>query len=81
MAGARISAINVALMLTIAAELVAAQRGLGQVIWFAWQTLRIEEVYAGLLVTSLLGIMLSALLSWFARRVMPWRAASPTASR
>jgi len=43
MAGARIS-INVALMLTIAAELVAAQRGLGQVIWFAWQTLRIEQV-------------------------------------
>lgn len=80
MAGARIS-INVALMLTIAAELVAAQRGLGQVIWFAWQTLRIEQVYAGLFVTSVLGIVFSVLLEGVARRVMPWRAASPTTSR
>ncbi len=80
MAGARIS-INVALMLTIAAELVAAQRGLGQVIWFAWQTLRIEEVYAGLFVTSLLGIVLSATLERVARRLMPWRSASPTTAR
>ncbi len=80
MAGARIS-INVALMLTIAAELVTAQRGLGQVIWFAWQTLRIEEVYGGLFVTSLLGIILSALLERLARRLMPWRGASPATPR
>jgi NitT/TauT family transport system permease protein len=77
MAGARIS-INVALMLTIAAELVAAQRGLGQVIWFAWQTLRIEEVYAGLFVTSVLGILLSYSLERLSRRLMPWRAAPET---
>jgi len=80
MAGARIS-INVALMLTIAAELVAAQRGLGQVIWFAWQTLRIEEVYAGLFVTSVLGLIFSILLERLSRWAMPWRAASPTATR
>jgi NitT/TauT family transport system permease protein len=73
MAGARI-AINVALMLTIAAELVAAQRGLGQVIWFAWQTLHIEEVYAGLFVTSFLGISFAFTLERFTRWVMPWRA-------
>ncbi len=80
MAGARIS-INVALMLTIAAELVAAQRGLGQVIWFAWQTLRIEQVYAGLVVTSVLGIAFSALLGYAARRLMPWRSTLPTTPR
>jgi len=74
LAGARIS-INVALMLTIAAELVAAQRGLGQVIWFAWQTLRIEQVYAGLFVTAVLGILLSYGLERFSRWVMPWRSA------
>ncbi len=80
MAGARISA-NVALMLTIAAELVAAQRGLGQVIWFAWQTLRIEEVYAGLFVTSMLGITFAYLLERFTRWVMPWRSGVRNASR
>jgi NitT/TauT family transport system permease protein len=75
MAGARIS-INVALMLTIAAELVVAQRGLGQVIWFAWQTLRIEQVYAGLFVTSALGILMSLALERFSRWAMPWLSAS-----
>jgi ABC-type nitrate/sulfonate/bicarbonate transport system permease component len=80
MAGARISA-NVALMLTIAAELVAAQRGLGQVIWFAWQTLRIEEVYAGLFITSMLGITFAYLLELLTRWVMPWRSGVRNASR
>jgi len=80
MAGARIS-INVALMLTIAAELVVAQRGLGQVIWFAWQTMRIEEVYAGLFVTSVLGIVLSFLLERVSRWAMPWRTAPKAATR
>jgi len=80
MAGARISA-NVALMLTIAAELVAAQRGLGQVIWFAWQTLRIEEVYAGLFITSLLGITFAFVLERLTRWVMPWRSEMRNAAR
>jgi len=80
MAGARISA-NVALMLTIAAELVAAQRGLGQVIWFAWQTLRIEEVYAGLFITSLLGITFAFVLERFTRWVMPWRLEARNGAR
>lgn len=75
-AGARLS-INVSLILTIAAELVVAQRGLGQMIWFAWQTLRIEEVYAGLIVTSALGISFAYLTERFARWAMPWRVAAP----
>jgi ABC-type nitrate/sulfonate/bicarbonate transport system permease component len=77
LAGARLS-LNVALMLTIAGELVAAQRGLGQMLWFAWQTFRIEEVYAGLLVISVIGIGLNGILGRFAVWVMPWHADSPS---
>ncbi len=69
--GARL-AINVALVLTIAAELVVGQSGLGQRTWFAWQTMRIPEVYAWLAVTSVAGATLSFLLGGLAKICMPW---------
>jgi NitT/TauT family transport system permease protein len=75
--GARLS-VNVALMLTIAGELVAAQRGLGQMIWFAWQTFRIEEVYAGLVIISVVGIAFNVILTRFSVWVMPWHTDSRT---
>jgi len=70
--GARL-AFNTAVVLTIAVELVAARRGLGAVIWSAWETMRTEELYGGIVVAALLGVMFSALLRWAARRLAPWR--------
>lgn len=72
--GARL-ALNVALMLTIAGELVAAEEGLGQMLWFGWQTLRIETVYAGLVVISAIGIGFHLALGWLAGLAMPWQRA------
>jgi len=77
MAGARLS-LNVALMLTIAGELVAAQRGLGQMLWFAWQRFQIVEVYAGLVVISMIGIGLNVMLARFSIWAMPWHTDAPT---
>ena len=77
--GARL-ALNVALMLTIAGELVAAQEGLGQMIWFAWQIMRIEQVYAGLVIISLVGITFHVALGALGRWVMPWHAGNETTS-
>lgn len=71
-AGTRLS-LNVALMLVIAGELLVAQRGLGQALWFSWQTMRIAEVYAWLFVTAALGLGLNLLLNVLSRRAMPWR--------
>jgi len=62
-----------ALLLTIAVELVSSQQGLGAMIWFAWETLRTEELYAALAVTSLLGISGNFLLQWLATRLVPWQ--------
>lgn len=71
LAGARL-AINVALMLVIAGELLVAQRGLGQMMWFSWQTMRIDDVYAWLAVTSGVGLLLNWMLARIARLAMPW---------
>jgi ABC-type nitrate/sulfonate/bicarbonate transport system permease component len=64
--------LNTGLLLTIALELLSTQHGLGVMIWFSWQTLRVEELYATLIMISLLGIVinigLKALFEWIA----PW---------
>lgn len=70
--GARLS-INVALMLVIAGELLVAQRGLGQMLWFSWQTMRIADVYAWLVVTGCLGVVLNWLIERVSSHTMPWR--------
>jgi ABC-type nitrate/sulfonate/bicarbonate transport system permease component len=69
--GARL-AINMAMVIAIAVELLAAKEGLGVIIWFSWQTLRIEDLYATLLVISLLGIGINLLLQFLSRRLTPW---------
>jgi NitT/TauT family transport system permease protein len=69
--GARL-AINVAMVIAIAVELIAANQGLGVLIWFSWQTLRIEELYAALVVTGLLGIVINLALQWISKRLAPW---------
>lgn len=69
--GARIS-LNIALLITISVELVAARKGLGAVIWLAWQTLRTEELYASLIVISALGIGFNLFLQRLKSRLVPW---------
>lgn len=75
--GARL-ALNTALVVTIAVELVAAQRGLGEMIWFAWETLRTEELYASLIVIAALGIGLNVLLQWLTAYLVPWEVERET---
>lgn len=70
--GARL-ALNVALLITIAVELVAAQEGLGEMIWFAWETLRTEELYASLIVIAALGISFNFLLQRLTAHLVPWQ--------
>jgi len=65
-------AINMAMVIAIAVELLAAKEGLGVIIWFSWQTLRIEELYASLVVIALLGIGINLFLQFLSKRLTPW---------
>lgn len=67
-------ALNVALLLTIAVELVSARTGLGTRIWLAWETMRTEEVYAGLLVIGSLGVAVNRLIGSLTEWLTPWQA-------
>lgn len=64
--------VNMALVITIAVELLAAGEGLGVLIWFGWQTFRIEELYVSLFVTAFLGIIINFLLLQAAQVLVPW---------
>jgi NitT/TauT family transport system permease protein len=73
LAGARVG-LNVALSLTIAVELITADNGIGTMIWLAWQTLRIEDVYAGVVVSAAIGIGIRAVIQFLSARLVPWQA-------
>lgn len=69
--GARL-AINIAMVIGIAVELSAAKEGLGVMVWFSWQTLRTEELYASLIIIGLLGFGINQILQHLSHRLAPW---------
>jgi NitT/TauT family transport system permease protein len=73
--GTRLS-INTALVLTIAVELLTAREGLGAMIWLAWETFRTEELYASLIVISVLGFSFNRLIQFMHHRFLPWHTSS-----
>ncbi len=66
-------ALGTALIVIVAVEFVRAQTGVGFVIFYSWQVLATEKMYAGLFVVMLLGVLLTYGLQLIERRVMPWR--------
>jgi NitT/TauT family transport system permease protein len=66
-------ALGVGLIVTVAAELVVAKRGLGGFLWHSWQILRIEDMYVGLGLIALLGVLVTYGLEALAERLMPWQ--------
>lgn len=73
MAGVRL-AVNSAFHVAIAVELLASHRGLGAVLWQAWETFRPEEIYAGLVVLAILGLATAVTVRRVTARLVPWRA-------
>jgi ABC-type nitrate/sulfonate/bicarbonate transport system permease component len=72
LAGVRV-AFNTALHVVIAVELLSAQKGLGAMIWWAWETMRTEQLYAGITVAAVLGIAFNTLLKRLSPRLVPWQ--------
>ncbi len=67
-------AFNSAFVVTVAIELNTATDGLGHVVWLAWQTLRTENLFAGIFVIALIGMMSTAVLNWVHRKLIRWQA-------
>ncbi len=76
LAGLRL-ALNTALVITVAVELLTAREGLGATIWLAWETLRTEDLYATLVVIAAMGIVFNLLLHSLATHLAPWHEITP----
>jgi ABC-type nitrate/sulfonate/bicarbonate transport system permease component len=71
--GLRLST-NVAFHGTIGVEMVGSQTGLGSMLWLSWQTFRIDQLYAILIVIAAVGIGLATFIRWVTSRTAPWLA-------
>ena len=60
-------------MVLVAAEIIAAEAGLGQMMEHGRQMFRIDVVLVGVLVTSLAGILIERGMRRLERRLAPWR--------
>ena len=65
-------AVNTAMLVAVAIELVSGTNGVGGRVWFAWQTLRTPDLYATLVVIAVTGIVLNVALDLARARLVPW---------
>lgn len=64
---------GMALILIVAAELSAAQAGVGWMIWRAYDMFDIERMFVALIMLSILGYIFSLVLDWLERLALPWK--------
>ena len=74
LSGLRLAA-NIAFLSAIAVEMVAAKNGLGAEVWLAWQVLRLDELFATLVVIAAVGLSVNVVLRSLSRRIAPWLTA------
>jgi ABC-type nitrate/sulfonate/bicarbonate transport system permease component len=72
LAGFRISA-SVALLLLVAAEMIGAQYGIGAFVLTAGNLMQTDQLLAGVVVLSILGLLISWGLGRIERSVLRWR--------
>jgi ABC-type nitrate/sulfonate/bicarbonate transport system permease component len=72
MAGLKLG-LGVALILIVSAEFVGAKSGIGYFIWNSWSIFQVEWMYAGLMVTAILGFASAVLLGAIERALIPWK--------
>jgi NitT/TauT family transport system permease protein len=65
--------IGVGLIVVVAAEFVAARSGIGFLIWTSWEVMRVENMFVGIIVITVLGLISTLLLKEAERLALPWR--------
>jgi NitT/TauT family transport system permease protein len=72
LAGFRISS-SIALILVVAAEMIGARLGIGAFVLAAGNLMQTDQLIAGVVVLSSLGLTVSALIGLLERRLLRWR--------
>ncbi|WP_322866794.1 ABC transporter permease [Aquicoccus sp. G2-2] len=72
LSGLRIS-LAIAIILLVAAEMLGAQYGIGAYILEAGSLYDLERLFAGVVILSLLGVIVSAIITMVEKRLLRWR--------
>lgn len=72
LSGLRIS-LAIAIILLVAAEMLGAEYGIGAYILEAGSLYDLERLFAGVIILSLLGVIVSAVIGLVERRLLDWR--------
>lgn len=72
LAGCRISA-SIAIILLVAAEMIGAEFGVGALILAAGNLYQIEQLLAGVMILSVMGVTVSSLITRIERHLLRWR--------
>jgi NitT/TauT family transport system permease protein len=62
-----------ALIVIVGAELLGSDAGIGFLIWRSYQIFAVDVMFAGLLVTAVLGWLATIALDWLEHQALPWR--------
>jgi NitT/TauT family transport system permease protein len=65
--------IGIGLILIAIAEMIGAKSGLGYMIWTAWETFSVEQMYVGLFMIAIIGFVLTVALNELERLIIPWK--------
>ena len=68
-------ALTMALLLTIASEILTAKTGLGCLVWISWETLRTTDLFVALATASIIGVLIRTTFDRMLGRMAPWREA------
>jgi NitT/TauT family transport system permease protein len=71
MSGARLS-LRSALTITIGVEMIFSNTGLGSILWLAWETMRLTDMWSVLIIVSVIGMSMTWLLELAKKRLTPW---------
>jgi NitT/TauT family transport system permease protein/sulfonate transport system permease protein len=66
-------ALGVGWMCVVAAELIAAQSGLGYLIQQSRMLLQTQIVLTGMITIGIIGFVMNAGMIWLERRLIPWK--------
>jgi NitT/TauT family transport system permease protein len=65
--------LGIGLILIAIAEMIGAKSGLGYMIWTAWETFSVEQMYVGLFMIAIIGFVLTVALNELERLIIPWK--------
>ena len=72
LSGLRIAS-SIAIVLIVAAEMIGANEGLGAFVLMAGNLMQSDQLLAGVVVLSMLGLCVAALVGFAERRLLAWR--------